>query len=109
MGTVDQFKLANQHLKANLGYRLDPEHSDEFRKLLALGGYKRFLHAVEIVKLQHFQLRASARHEYLIAAMKVLLPYTPETKHLRNPAAESVRKQSLELDQQVQTAIALDD
>jgi hypothetical protein len=107
MGITDTFFKANSHLKAELGYHLDPEHSDDFRGLLKLVGYKRFDNAVAITRLRALGiLDAGKRHKILTGVMWELKP--EKRGKYRSSATAQGKKINAEIDNQMLTAMALD-
>jgi hypothetical protein len=110
VGVTDQFGKANAYLTRNLGYHLDPAGAERFRSLLARVGWKRFEHAVEVVRMQTWPTSTTVadRHKRLMAVMWELAPEKRAGTKYRNPEAEAARSTSQWLDEEVMKRIALD-
>jgi hypothetical protein len=107
MGVMNQFQAANRRLQDELGYHLNPEVSDEFRRLLHKIGFKRFEQAVELIKRRGIA-NPNLRHRQLLTAMSGLAPRKrPGTGH-RNRDYERGELINAEMDANYALAMALD-
>lgn len=110
MGVTDFFTKANEQLRSELGYHLDPANADSFRSLLRLVGYGRFDNAVAITKLRALGvLDAGQRHKILTGVMWELMPAKRAGTKYRSSYTQHGRDLNAEMDRQLLTAMALSD
>lgn len=99
MGHISKFEAANDLLSAIFHYRLHPDHADSFRARLRQIGWRKFLLAVERTKADAEPPQdVQEAHAMLELAMYQLVPQRPYWRILRNPQAQSARRQMADMD-----------
>jgi hypothetical protein len=114
MGVTDQFSQANEELRINLGYRLDPANADQFRTAIAFCGMERFRLCLKLMVLRGpygprgVLLTPKMKHDTLLALLRLTAPHKRPGTALRSPQTAAAIATHDQLDAEAMEAIARD-
>ena len=96
----NHFPEVNNLIHEQLGYALDPAHSDHFRAIIARAGLRRTKEAVRLTALERPESPSEA-HTVLEGIIWQLTPKKPLSAKLRSPQAHMARAAMIDMDRRV--------